>query len=108
MYKIFIGVGILLLLLSLSIPVKAAETKTYWIDGGHEVLAFVEMSRGSKEHMPLKLKLFEKQQIALRHKKSGPGLWAFELEGLIIERNGLRTIIQDGGFIVVKKRWLVR
>jgi len=107
MSKLLIGFAVLLVVLSLTIPSYGA-TKVYWIEGGREVLAFIEMSRGSKEHMPLKLKIFEKQQITLRHKKSGPGLWAFELEGLIVERNGVRTIIQDGGFFVVKKRWLVR
>jgi hypothetical protein len=78
----------------------------YWIDGGREVLAFVGDS-GSSAVVPVKFKIANKQKIELMHKKSGPGLYAFYLHGLVVkDENGENKILTTDGFFIAKKRWL--
>jgi len=107
MTKLIIGGAIIILILSLSFTSNAGKSKTYWINGGREVLAFVEIDPGSNQFMPVKLTISGRQQITLKHKRSGPGLWAFELKGLIVEDDaGPKLPLELEGYIIVKKRWL--
>lgn len=71
----------------------------YWVDAGLEVLAFVD---GKK---PVKLRIHERQEITLLHKRSGGGQYAFHLYGLIVsDIFGDSRVVMDEGFFICSKR----
>lgn len=84
----------------------AAQNKDYWIDSDREVLTFIGDPTSLKT-VVVKFKTSRKQKIRLIHKKSGPGLYAFNLYGLyVMDSNGKETVIRLQGMFVAKKRWL--
>ena len=106
MNKLLIGVGLFFIILSLTLPANGAPNKQYWIDDGREVLAFIG-DPDSLQTVVAKLTTFGKQKINLMHKKSGPGLYAFNLKGLEVKDElGQMIVIDMNGFFVAKKRWV--
>jgi hypothetical protein len=106
MKSILIGVAITLLILSMSVTSHGAKTTEYWIDAGREVLVFIG-DPGTTETTTVKFKIGQKQIIRLMHKKSGYGLYAFHLRGLVIQDEyGEKKVIDSDGFFIAKKSWL--
>lgn len=103
--KHFIGAGIFLIILSLTLPSYGAQKREYWIDGGREVLAFIG-DPGSNQTLVVKLTLGEKQKVKLFHKKSGPGLYAFDIYGLVVKNNDDLSVLHMHGFFIAKKSWV--
>ena len=105
-------IAILCILTSISLlgfcdgSVHAAQTKEYWIDEGREVLAFIG-DPSDLQVKPAKFKIAKTQKIRLIHKKSGPGVYAFDIKGVVIlGENGRHHVIRVPGFIMVKAKYL--
>lgn len=79
---------------------------TYWIDGNKTMLAFIG-DPNSLKLTPVKFTTSKTQTIKLLHKKSGPGLWAFKLPGLVVKDSfGRERVVMNNGYILVKRRWI--
>jgi hypothetical protein len=104
--KQIIGIMLVITLIStLSICEDAhAESGYFWIDKDAKVLIFI----GDPHRLNLKVAksiTYEKQRVKLFHKKSGPGIYAFDLAGLIVRNMfGDRATIKDKGYFLAKKR----
>jgi len=78
--------------------------KIYWIDEDITVLTFLG-NPYSKNVTPIKVTTSKKQKIYLFHKKSGPGIYAFYLEGLSTKNQFGMTIVMDKkGFFLAKSK----
>ncbi len=105
--KQVIGIMIIITLvstLSLCEDVHAGQNY-YWMDANQSVLVFI----GNPYSLNLetaKYITYKKQRIKLFHKKSGPGIYAFDLAGLIVHGTfGKGTIIRDKGYFLAKKKF---
>jgi len=86
---------------------KQKKTKHYWVDAGVTVLVFIGDPHSLDLQM-VRMTTAEKQQIKLFHKRSGPGLYAFYLPGLVYKDDfGNKQITTKDGWFIAKKR-LVR
>ena len=86
---------------------KQKKTKHYWVDAGVTVLVFIGDPHSLDLQM-VRMTTAEKQQIKLFHKRSGPGLYAFYLPGLVYKDDfGNKQITTQEGWFIAKKR-LVR
>ena len=82
----------------------ATKTKYYKISGDVTVLAFVGPI-GNRVVDPVKYTTAYAQVITILHKKSGPGLWAFHLPGLVaIDGTGQSFTVESEGYFVAKRR----
>lgn len=107
MKQIFGIIMIITLVSLLSICGDAnARGDYYWIDANRSVLVFI----GDPYSLNLetaKYTTYKKQRIKLFHKKSGPGIYAFDLEGLIIQGMfGKRFTVKEKGYFLAKKRYV--
>lgn len=102
---------LILMLIAISIlmagPAYAKKKqRVYFLDKGITVLTFI----GKKDSLrvtPVKLTSYESQQLHLFHKKSGPGVYAFHLEGFVYKnKHGFRKVSQQEGYFMVRKRHL--
>ena len=76
----------------------------YVIKPNVKVLAFIG-DPGSLDTIPESYVTAEEQVVLLMHKKSGPGLYAFHLQGLLVKSDsGVPYSVDSTGFIVVKRR----
>lgn len=101
MYKI-----IILFILLASTGFCAEDNDVYWIDKDVTVLAFVGHPHSLKVE-PVKYTTFINQKVDLFHKKSGPGIYAFYLPGLVVKDSYGRPFkIRKEGYFLVKKRLL--
>ena len=81
-----------------------AGDKYYVIKPNVKVLAFIG-DPGSLDTTPVSYVTAEKQVILLMHKRSGPGLYAFHLQGLLVKTDsGVPYSVDSTGFIVVKRK----
>lgn len=83
----------------------AKKSNNYWIKKNVTVLVFI----GEPNSLKLKTVKYTtstKQRINLFHKRSGPGVYAFYLPGLIIVEDGITRKIKQNGYFLVKKRHL--
>jgi len=82
----------------------SAESGYYWIDKDVKVLVFI----GNPHSLNLQLEkstTYERQLVKLFHKRSGPGIYAFDLAGLIVRNMfGNRATIKDRGYFLAKRR----
>ena len=86
---------------------KQNKIKHYWIDKGVPLLVFIGDPHSLDLQM-VRMTTYEKQEIKLFHKKSGPGLYAFYLPGLVYKDDfGNKQTITKNGWFIAKKR-LVR
>jgi len=77
----------------------------YWVKKNVTVLVFI----GDPNSLKLKTVQYTtsiKQRINLFHKKSGPGVYAFYLPGLIIVEDGIIRKIKENGYFLVRRRHL--
>jgi len=76
----------------------------YVIDKDVTVLAFVG-PLGSKKAEAVKYITAKRQVITLLHKRSGPGIWAFYLNKLMVrDEKGDMQILDVEGFFITKRR----
>lgn len=94
----------ILICIIISFPLFSnSSPKIYWVDKDLTLLAFVGKPTSSSV-TPKKIVTYEKQQIKLFHKKSGRGIYAFYLKGLITrDYLGLKAIEPEGFFLVKRK-----
>lgn len=105
-YKYLITAIVISLILSTGISAKKNDRTIYWIDGGRTMLAFIG-NPNSLKLKPVKFTTSRMQTIKLLHKKSGPGIWAFKLPGLVIvDSFGQERFVMTNGYILVKKKWI--
>lgn len=83
---------------------KQKKTTNYWVGPGVTVLVFIGDPHSLDLQM-VRMTTAEKQQIKLFHKRSGPGLYAFYLPGLVYKDDfgNKQTITKDGWFIAKKR-----
>jgi hypothetical protein len=92
----------LLVLLTIGSTAIAADSGFYWIDKNVTVLAFLG-NRYSLNLHPVKYTTYQRQLIRLFHKRSGGGIYAFHLRGLIISKSSRRVTLKQEGYFLVKK-----
>jgi hypothetical protein len=83
-----------------------AKTKYYRIKKNTEVLVFLGVP-GSNEVIPVKYTTARDQNIKLFHKRSGPGIYAFYLEDLLIKDGSTEKVAKGQGYFLAKKRQLI-
>lgn len=81
-----------------------AADKVYIINPEVEVLGFLG-DPGSLDVIPMKFVTAEKQLARLLHKRSGPGLYAFHIYGLVVKSgSGIPYAVASDGFFVIHRK----
>ena len=92
----------LVVLLTISSTAIAADSGFYWIDENVTVLAFLGDHYSLNLH-PTKYTTHRRQLIKLFHKRSGGGMYAFHLKGLVITKSGKAITLRNKGYFLIKK-----
>lgn len=104
MKKFFILV-VCLSILSIGAPALASDTY-YQIKKDIKVLAFIG-DPNSRKCKPVRYTTAIDQKIKLLHKKSGPGVYAFYLEGLLVKgEDSMMSIINDQGYFLARTKYI--
>ena len=92
----------LVVLLTIGSTAIAEDSGFYWIDKNVTVLAFLGNLNSLNLH-PVKYTTYNRQLIRLFHKRSGGGMYAFHLKGLVITKFGKRITLRNKGYFLIKK-----
>jgi hypothetical protein len=98
----FIYLFTLAVLLIITLTAIAADSGLYWVDKNVTVLAFLGKPY-SLNLDAVKYTTHQRQLIRLFHKRSGRGIYAFHLKGLVITKFGKRVTVKNEGYFLVKK-----
>lgn len=88
---------------------RPREKYNYYIQPGITVLVYFDADPYTRCPESLEritiAKEYGYQKVTLLHKHSGPGIYAFYVDGLIIENseNGVETVTRPGYFLAKKK-----
>ena len=100
----------ILIVLVVSTTGSLAESRPegiYYISKNVKVLAFLGDPH-SLNVTPLRLTSFEHQKIRLFHKKSGPGIYAFYIDGFRYKDGDDYEVVREKGYFLVSRRKVIK
>ena len=101
---------IIVILIVVSVTSSSAESSLkgiYYISKNVKVLAFYGDPH-SLNVTPLRLTSSERQKIRLFHKKSGPGIYAFYIEGFKYKTDDDYEVVREKGYFLISRRKVMR
>lgn len=102
-WKLWVTCAVIVFVLVMCGVLDAKDKEAFWIDKDVTVLVFAGDPYSARVQ-PIKLTTFERQQITLFHKDSGPGIYAFFVKGLIIYgKTGKRAKAKIDGYFLAKR-----
>lgn len=90
--------------LYLSANAEAAD-KYYTIKNDVKVLAFLG-DPNSRRCKPIRYITGIEQKIKLLHNRSGPGVYAFYLEGLLVKDEEGFHVVEEQGYFLARKKYI--
>lgn len=104
--RVVLGLFVLIIIMvAVWVDWAHADDTYYRIQKDVRVLAFLG-DPGSSRCTTTKYVTAIDQTVRLLHKKSGPGVYAFHLEGLMVKEGSIMSVIKEQGYFLARTKYI--